>query len=517
MRPAYGSSCFPLTAPHAEPRKHAHKLLMAYMPQINKVETPLVLQVGEDSKCLLEGGGVEPSPAQLAGLSLRSGFNAGIFVVQEFVGEKWEDRKEIPVGFFLWDSSDRVVVMDVEGTVVQGDVWSKSADVLLLSANKQHTASGVGMETVRDGVAPLLSYLDRAGYRVLFLTAVPLTRAGRVRETLNWIRASERATWGRGAEVPASPVLTTRERMGTVLMRKLADKAVATVGGGATQQATFKAEALAQVRALFDDGAARRAPFAGGVVGKGDDARAYVEAGGMPAESVFVLDAKGRVESSCPAHDSLVWASYVEMCVAGLTGPAPCLGRARCVSLTWGRPSQVRRSTKGVPESAALVARLGGGGRGAGAVNVPRRVRPASRSTRLTRAAFIHSCPRSPVTCTCRAWRAARRPACPWSRAAPSPRLAAALHAPRRPRAATRRASQRRRAAALAAGRAARPCSRRRAASRPARPARAAPTAAAPARPHRWRARAQPARASTRRAWSDSAPQRLLLKASAWG
>ena len=36
--------------------------------------------------------------------------------------------------------------------------------------------------------------------------------------------------------MPASPVLTTSERMGTVLMRKIADKAVATVGGGATNQ-----------------------------------------------------------------------------------------------------------------------------------------------------------------------------------------------------------------------------------------------------------------------------------------
>mmetsp|Transcript_58434 Transcript_58434/g.138989 ORF Transcript_58434/g.138989 Transcript_58434/m.138989 type:complete len:381 (-) Transcript_58434:69-1211(-) len=284
---------------------------------INDKETDLVMFVDKESKCVLEGGGVLPPTELLASLPLKAGFNSATFLVQELAARKWHTKKEIPVGVFVWESSDRLVVMDVEGTVVRGDVWSKGADILLLANDKHQTAAGVGLENMRDGVAPLLTYLDRAGYRVLFLTAAPLTRAGRVRETLNWIRASERASFGRGAEVPASPVLTTSERMGTVLMRKLADKAVASVGGGATNQATFKAATLAHILTMFDEPSRREdtgssGPFAGGLCDKPDDAKAYVDAG-IPAENVFVLDAEGRVASFSPEHDDLVWASYVEM------------------------------------------------------------------------------------------------------------------------------------------------------------------------------------------------------------
>jgi len=38
--------------------------------------------VGEDSKCVLEGGGVLPPPELLASLPLKTGFNSATFLVQ---------------------------------------------------------------------------------------------------------------------------------------------------------------------------------------------------------------------------------------------------------------------------------------------------------------------------------------------------------------------------------------------------------------------------------------------------
>eukprot|EP00961_Rhodomonas_salina_P202232 2727507-Rhodomonas_salina.6 len=75
-----------------------------------------------------------------------------------------------------------------------------------------------------------------SGYRVLFLTSAPITRADRVRDTvrspppfrsfpsnlptflasltsvgqMNAIRQAEVQQWGRGASVPASPIMTSQ-------------------------------------------------------------------------------------------------------------------------------------------------------------------------------------------------------------------------------------------------------------------------------------------------------------------
>ena len=53
-----------------------------FPPQINDKETELVMVVGEDSKCVLEGGGVLPPPELLAALPLKTGFNSAKFLVQ---------------------------------------------------------------------------------------------------------------------------------------------------------------------------------------------------------------------------------------------------------------------------------------------------------------------------------------------------------------------------------------------------------------------------------------------------
>ena len=175
--------------------------------QVSGNNTDLVMRVDADNKGFFEAcaSDLRPTVCQLGALPLKSGCNEAHFLVEEQEpGGTWGLKGKIPIGVYVWDASDRVVVADIEDVVIKGSIWSKSADVVML----QTTLGSV--ESVRDGVGPLFSYLDRAGYRVLLLKATPITRADRVREAINSIRNSELEQWGRGAAVPAAPIITTQ-------------------------------------------------------------------------------------------------------------------------------------------------------------------------------------------------------------------------------------------------------------------------------------------------------------------
>lgn len=174
--------------------------------QVSQNNTDLVMCVDADNKGFFKvPSDLRPTACQLSALPLKSGCNEARFLVEEREpGGTWVLKGKIPIGVYVWDASDRIVVADVEDVMIKGNIWSKSADVAMLP-----TTLG-SIETVRDGVGPLFSYLDRAGYRVLLLKATPITRAERLRGALNSIRRCELEQWGRGAAVPAAPIITTQ-------------------------------------------------------------------------------------------------------------------------------------------------------------------------------------------------------------------------------------------------------------------------------------------------------------------
>ena len=176
--------------------------------QLDGSTTGLLMYVDQDNKGFFKDNDHElrPSPHQIDALPLKSGFTEGHFCVEEQDTESdtWSAKGKIAVGVYVWDASDRIVVVDVENVVLKSSIWRKGADVVMM----QSTDGSV--EHVREGIGQLLSYLDRAGYRVLLLKAAPITRADRVRDSINTIRCSELEQYGRGAAVPACPIMTTQ-------------------------------------------------------------------------------------------------------------------------------------------------------------------------------------------------------------------------------------------------------------------------------------------------------------------
>ena len=321
--------------------------------EIAGMEAPLTMMIGGDKKGFFDGAtgsaaddapdaaaATVPFPEHLAALQplLRSGCNHAalcVEVLDESSGAWTRLLGKIPLSIFVWDATDQIVVADVEGVLVNSDLWSKSSELvsdgtlqkgrglrtMLLGA--EVGAGSEGRMNVREGVGPLLSYLDRAGYRVLLLKAAPITRADRVREMIQAISKREMEQWGRGAAVPACPILTTQARMGSHLLGKLADTTIGQLSGDSYALA-FRASVMRQTLRLFQ----RQGEDGGGEAGQGEgsgvlcgawcqslaDARVY-EGVGVPAHRVFVVDAGGGVMGAGAEEGDgqARWVSFVEM------------------------------------------------------------------------------------------------------------------------------------------------------------------------------------------------------------
>jgi phosphatidate phosphatase PAH1 len=131
--------------------------------------TGLTMHVGDDKKAFFPDRAANnlcPGASELAAIPLKSGYNEGMFRVEEATDGTCKVLGSIAIGVFVWDASDRVIVADIEGVVLKADIWSKAE-----TAIKARADSAMGTENVRDGVGQLLSFFDRAGYRILLLNA----------------------------------------------------------------------------------------------------------------------------------------------------------------------------------------------------------------------------------------------------------------------------------------------------------------------------------------------------------
>eukprot|EP00292_Cryptomonas_paramecium_P001288 CAMPEP_0113678140 /NCGR_PEP_ID=MMETSP0038_2-20120614/9740_1 /TAXON_ID=2898 /ORGANISM="Cryptomonas paramecium" /LENGTH=553 /DNA_ID=CAMNT_0000595661 /DNA_START=266 /DNA_END=1928 /DNA_ORIENTATION=- /assembly_acc=CAM_ASM_000170 len=152
-----------------------------------------------DLICCFEDGSYRASPEELQSLNLRPGRN---LLRYELVHPCNNDRSfSLRAEIHLWKSTDKIVVVDIDGTVTKTDVAGFGAEKL-------------GYEYIHSGVCELVSAVSRLGYRILFLTSRAITLAQSTREFLRNIGLSNG-----GSGMPAGfALLTTTERFIPSLM-----------------------------------------------------------------------------------------------------------------------------------------------------------------------------------------------------------------------------------------------------------------------------------------------------------
>ena len=166
---------------------------------------------------------------------------------------------------FLWDSEDKVVVSDIDGTITKSDVLG-------------HIYTMVGKDYAHPGIASLYRKIVRNGYKILFVTSRAISQS-------NSTRAYLRTLTQNGETLPIGPVMCAPDPISTALYREVV----------ARKPEVFKIRCLTRVRRLSDVDINKTRMFAG-FGNRSSDALAYKTCG-IELDKIYTIDPKSRLRS----------------------------------------------------------------------------------------------------------------------------------------------------------------------------------------------------------------------------
>jgi hypothetical protein len=206
-----------------------------------------------------------PTSEVLRNLGLLRGKNVVLFECTCF-------KLKAECSVFLWSVTDRVVVVDIDGTLTKSDVRGYVETVYMGRYDYVH-----------EGAVSYFSSLEEDyGVCILYLTSRPLHHLSDTRAFLRLVHTP------RGSFLPVGPLFTNRETVLRAVYRELWAKTTA----------QFKGGVLVDVLSVFAAAGSSRAPFCMGVGNKETDAVAYQMAGLMPSSIMLVQKTSQiRVES----------------------------------------------------------------------------------------------------------------------------------------------------------------------------------------------------------------------------
>lgn len=197
------------------------------------------------------------SSDQLKSLQLQKGPNTVIYTVRSSL----QGELSLYGKIFLWESTDKIVISDVDGTITRSDVLG-------------HLLPMVGKDWSHMGVVKLFNSIIANGYKVMYLTARAIGQVERTKNYLEGLSQDDQM-------LPEGPVITSPDDLVKSFVREIIKK----------EPHKFKAEVLQQIASLFPTDCA---PFYAGFGNRDTDAIAYRAAGVQP-ERIFIINPKGSV------------------------------------------------------------------------------------------------------------------------------------------------------------------------------------------------------------------------------
>ncbi|PWY98213.1 LNS2-domain-containing protein [Testicularia cyperi] len=134
---------------------------------------------------------------QLKSLHLRKGANTITFSVTS----SYSGVATCTARIFLWESSHKIVVSDIDGTITKSDALG-------------HVFTMIGRDWTHIGVAKLYTDIARNGYRIMYLTSRAIGQADSTRDYLKGIRQN-------GYQLPDGPVIMSPDRLIASLHREV--------------------------------------------------------------------------------------------------------------------------------------------------------------------------------------------------------------------------------------------------------------------------------------------------------
>ncbi|KAF7332372.1 Nuclear elongation and deformation protein 1 [Mycena kentingensis (nom. inval.)] len=163
---------------------------------------------------------------------------------------------------FVWDSSDHVLVSDIDGTITKSDGLG-------------HVFAMIGRDWTHLGVAKLYTDISRNGYKIMYLTSRAIGQADSTRDYLKGIKQND-------YQLPEGPVIMSPDRLMASLHREVIMR----------KPEVFKMACLRDIQRLFGEG---RNPFYAGFGNRITDALSYRSVN-VPSSRIFTIDSTGEVK-----------------------------------------------------------------------------------------------------------------------------------------------------------------------------------------------------------------------------
>ncbi len=186
---------------------------------------------------------------------MKLGLKDGINYVRYSTPTTLRGRVIVEARIFLYTSTDKIVISDIDGTVTKSDVWG-------------HLLPLIGRDWTHPGICSLYTKIAQNGYRILYLTARSVSQ---VEQTRQFLWGIEQA----GVRLPQGPVFTAPDRFFTALTQEVTKKAH-----------EFKIACLQSILHAFPQ---HSKPFYAGFGNRIGDVISYT-ATGIPKHKIFIID-----------------------------------------------------------------------------------------------------------------------------------------------------------------------------------------------------------------------------------
>ncbi|KAG9017378.1 hypothetical protein FRB93_007492 [Tulasnella sp. JGI-2019a] len=163
---------------------------------------------------------------------------------------------------FLWDSTDSVVISDIDGTITKSDALG-------------HMFNLIGRDWTHLGVAKLYTDIAKNGYKVMYLTSRAIGQADTTRDYLKGIKQNN-------YQLPEGPVIMSPDRLMASFHREVIMR----------KPEVFKMACLRDIQRLFGS---NKHPFYAGFGNRITDALSYRSVN-VPSSRIFTIDSAGEVK-----------------------------------------------------------------------------------------------------------------------------------------------------------------------------------------------------------------------------
>ncbi|KAK7060343.1 lipin Ned1 [Paramarasmius palmivorus] len=182
---------------------------------------------------------------------------------------------------FVWDSTDLVVISDIDGTITKYALSVYDFKLTLTKSSFRsdglgHVFAMIGRDWTHLGVAKLYTDICRNGYKILYLTSRAIGQADATRGYLKGIKQND-------YQLPEGPVIMSPDRLIASLHREVVLR----------KPEVFKMACLRDIQRLF--GEASRNPFYAGFGNRITDALSYRSVN-VPSSRIFTIDTSGEVK-----------------------------------------------------------------------------------------------------------------------------------------------------------------------------------------------------------------------------